>query len=103
MDRKELLLESSVHKEITTEEEVKLRKAAEVGAMYLSMKDSPGWKDLMEKHINRQISQERYLEAPNDQLADIRAEQKSLFTLLNFIKNRIDEGDKAFKTLKKSA
>ena len=102
MDRKELLLESSEPKSITAEEEAKLKKAAEVGAMYLSMKDSPGWKDLMEKHISRQISQERYLEAANESLADIRAEQRALFNLLNFINKRVDEGEKAFKALKKS-
>ena len=103
MDRKELLLESSEKKELTSEEELKLRKAAEVGAMYLAMKDSPGWKDLMEKYLSRQISQERYLEASAENLADIRAAQKSLFDLLNFINKRIDDGEKAFKTLRKSA
>lgn len=102
-DRKDLLLNTSEDYRITPEEEVKLRKAAEVGGMYLAMTNSPGWKDLLEKYLNRQISQEKYLEAPTENLADIRAAQKSLFDLLQFINKRIDDGEKAFKTLKKSA
>ena len=103
VDRKELLLESSDSEKITPEEENKLRKAAEIGSMYLSMVGSSAWKHLVETYINKRISQDRYLTAKRDDLADIQAAQKELFDFLHYVSSTIDAGEKAYKRLQKES
>ena len=103
VDRRDLILESSDGEKMTPEEEVKLRKTAEIGSMYLSMVGSTGWKHMVETYINKQISQERYLTANADELADIRAAQKALFDFLHYVSSNIDAGEKAYKRLQKES
>lgn len=102
MDRRDLLLESPEGEKITPEEESKLRKVAEVGSMYLSLTSSSGWKNLME-YISKQISQDRYLTAKTDDLADIRSAQKALFDLLHYVSSNIDAGQRAYQRLQKES
>lgn len=101
MDRKDLLMNDTKSVELTTEQESKLRKSCDDGGMYLALVSSSGWKHLMENFINRRISQERYLMAKAEELTDIRAAQREIFDLLNFVNKKIEEGEKAFKMLKK--
>lgn len=99
MDRKDLLLEASLEPETSGEEVAKLRKAAEDGGKYLTMVNSAGWKDLVENFINPRLSQDRYLLSSKEDLADVRAAQKELFTLLQFVNKKVDEGTKAYQKL----
>ena len=101
MERKDLLLESTEGAKMTPEDEKKLRKAAEVGSMYLSLVNSSGWKHLMETYISKQLSQDRYLNAKVDELADIRAAQKALFDFLHYVGRNVDDGQKAYERLQK--
>jgi putative NIF3 family GTP cyclohydrolase 1 type 2 len=101
MDRRDLLLESSEGEQITPEEETRLRKAAEIGGMYLGLTSHAGWKHAMSEYISKQISQDKYLTAKTEDLADVRAAQKALIDFLHFIKSNIDAGEKAYKRLQK--
>lgn len=97
-----LLENSSEADRLSTEEENKLRKAAEDGGGYLTMVNGAGWKKLVDTYISKRISQERYLMAANADLADIRAAQKELYELLHFVNRKIDEGQKAYAKLNNS-
>jgi hypothetical protein len=103
MDRRDLLLESTEGEKITPEEESRLRKAAEIGGMYLSLTSTAGWKHAMNEYISKQISQDRYLTAKTEELADIRAAQKALIDFLHYVKSNIDAGEKAYKRLQKES
>ena len=101
MDRKELLLQDTSTEELTSEQVSKLRKAAEDGGTYLGLTGTSGWKHLLENFINKQISQDRYLTAKNEDLADIRAAQRELFNMLSFINRKIEDGQKSYERLQK--
>ena len=98
--RKDLLLNNSEAEKLKADDELKLKKTSECGGMYYALVNSPGWKDLMENFINHEISQEMYLNAEIEKLADVRAAQKKLFEMLQFINGRVDAGQKAFEFLK---
>ena len=101
-DRKDLLLsEVPSDRELSQEEEQRLRKAADKGGMYLTLASSPGWRNLLEEFINIRLAQERYFEAKTEDLADIRAAQKELIDLLRFVKTAIADGEKAYRQLRK--
>lgn len=100
--RRDMILNDPKSIELTIDEVSKLRKSREDGGMYLALTGSSGWKHLMENFINRRISQERYLMAKSEELTDIRAAQRELFDLLQFINKRIEDGLKAFELLKNS-
>lgn len=103
MDRKGLLLEEAASKrELTRGDEQKLKKAVEDGGIFLTLVSSPGWKKLVDEFINLRTSQERYLVAKAEDLADIRAAQRELFDLLRFVKNKIGDGQKSFEMLRDS-
>lgn len=103
MDRKDLLLEEApADRELSQEEEHRLKQAADDGGIYLAMTSGPGWKKLVSDFINVRLAQDRYLGAKTEDLADIRAAQKELIDLLQFVKRAIEEGEKSYKMLKKS-
>jgi hypothetical protein len=101
-ERRDMIINDTKSAELTAAEELKLRKVAEDGGSYLAMINGPGWKDLLDKFINRRISQERYLIAKSEDLADTRAAQKELFDLLQFVSKRVEDGQKAFERLHSS-
>lgn len=101
MDRKELLLEEADStRDISRVDEQRLRKAVDDGGAYLALVSSPGWKKLVEEYINKEISQDRYLTAPVNELADIRAAQRALINLLRFVSLKVEEGQKSFDMLR---
>lgn len=101
MNRKELLLEEADSKRVLTrEEEQKLRKAVDDGGAYLDMVNSRGWQKLLEEHINVELSQERYLTAKVEDLADIRAAQRALVNLLRFVNAKVEDGKKSLSRLR---
>ncbi len=102
MERRDMILNDTKSAELTAEQESKLRKAVEIGGLYLALVNSPGWKDLLNQFINQRISQERYLTAKSEELADTRAAQKELFDLLQFVNKRVEDGQKAFEKLQKA-
>jgi hypothetical protein len=102
VERRDMIVNDTKPVELTAEEESKLRKAEQDGGSYLAMVNSPGWKDLLDKFINRRISQERYLTAKSEDLADTRAAQKELFDLLQFVNKRVEDGKKSFEKLHRS-
>jgi len=101
MDRKSLLLEAPSEPALDVEEEAKLRKATEDGGKYLTLVNSAGWKDLVENFINPRLSQDRYLTADKEDLSDVRAAQKELFLLLQYVAKKVDDGTKAYQKLTK--
>jgi len=103
VDRKDLLLEEATSKrELSPDEERKLKKAVDDGGTYLALVNSPGWKQLYEEYIQSEISQDRYLAARTEDLADIRAAQRALFHLLRFIALKIEGGKESYELLKNS-
>ena len=99
VERRDMILNDTEPTALTVEQESKLRKVAEDGGSYLAMINSPGWKDLLDQFINRRISQERYLMAKSEELADTRAAQRELFDLLQFVNKRVEDGQKSFNKL----
>lgn len=103
MDRKDLLLEEAPPtKTLSPDEEQRLRRAADKGSIYLALTSSPGWKDLLDEFINKRLAQERYFSAKTEELADVRAAQRELMDLLQFVKRQVTEGEKAYRMLKDS-
>jgi len=103
MDRKDMLLEQAfVEGEKSPEAEQRLKKATDIGSMYLALTSTPGWKDLMTRFIDVRLSQDRYLDGKTEDLPDIRAAQRELIELLRFVKNEIATGTKSFKMLNNS-
>jgi hypothetical protein len=104
VERRDLLMEeASQRRELTSEEEQKLRKAVDDGSLYLALTNSAGWKKLLEEYINIEVSQEKYLMAPTEKLADIRAAQLALIHLIQFIQLKVKAGQDSFNMLKESA
>ncbi len=103
MSRRDMILNETKPAELDGVDVSKLKKVREEGGIYLALIDSPGWKHLMANFLERQISQERYLTANVEELTDIRAEQRVLFNLLQFVNKKVENGSKAFETLKNKA
>lgn len=101
MERRDMILNGPKSVELTADEESRLRKSRDDGALYLALTSSAGWKHLVENFINKEISQNRYLIAKTEELADIRAAQRELFDLLSFVDSRIKAGQEAFERLRK--
>lgn len=102
MERRDMIVNETESTELTEEQVSKLREVATIGGSYLALVNCPGWKDLLDKFINRRISQERYLMAKSTELSDTRAAQKELFDLLQFVNKRIEDGQKSFERLHSS-
>jgi hypothetical protein len=104
MDRKDLLLEQTpTERELSQNEESRLKKAVDDGGIFLALVSSPGWKKLMNDFISGRLAQDRYLGAKTEDLADIRAAQKELIDLLQFVKRAVEEGEKSYKMLNKNS
>jgi hypothetical protein len=104
MDRKDLLLEQTpTERELSQNEESRLKKAIDDGGIFLALVSSPGWKKLMNDFISGRLAQDRYLGAKTEDLADIRAAQKELIDLLQFVKRAVEEGEKSYKMLNKNS
>ncbi|MEM2991147.1 MAG: hypothetical protein QXQ02_08210 [Halobacteria archaeon] len=99
MDRRDFIF-ADIQQEKQNEE--LLRKAIDEGGLYIELVNSAGWKALLEDYINKRLSQDRFLSAKTEELADIRAEQRELFGLLRFIQRKIDQGQRALEMLKNS-
>lgn len=97
MDRKDLLMEEEAKEPINKE---KLAKDLDEGRALAGMKETRGWKILFEGFIKPNTEEDRLLEAPREELADIRAEMRVLRRLQKFIDTRITAANKAADKIK---
>jgi hypothetical protein len=94
-------LDTTPERIMTSDEEAKLRNEVESGSMLSMMISSLGWKYLKEKFISRKLDHKVIIYAPPDELQNIRAEQRVLFEMLEFINKAIENSEKAHKKLRK--
>ena len=98
MDRKDLLLEV---KEKTPLDKKREEKVLTEGGALQNMLDTYGWRIAYDGFIKPNTEESRFLGAPREDLADIRAEIRILKQFLKFIETRIAEANKtAEKNLK---
>ncbi len=94
-------LDTTPERIMTSNEEVKLRNEIESGSMLAMMVGTLGWKYLNEKFISQRLDPRVIIYAPADKLQDIRAEQRVLFEMTEFINKAIENSEKAHKKLRK--
>lgn len=99
IDRKDL--NTTPERTIAPEEEAKLRNEVESGSMLAMMIGTLGWKYLNEKFISQRLDPRVILYASPEKLQDIRAEQRVLFEMTEFINKAIENSEKAHKKLRK--
>lgn len=98
MDRKELLLEERESR--TLDDKKKVEKIITEGGALRNMMDTFGWKLVYEGFIKPNIAEDRFLSAPREDLADIRAELRVLRRFMNFIETRVNEANKLATKIK---
>ena len=98
MDRKDLLLEEKASR--TLEDKKRVEKVITEGGALRSMMDTFGWKLVYEGFVKPNIAEDRFLSAPREDLADIRAELRVLRRFMNFIETRVNEANKLATKIK---
>lgn len=99
MDRKELLLEEKTKRVLSNT--AKVENDINTGGALRNMMDTFGWKILYEGFILPNIEESRFLGAPREDLADIRAEMRILKELMKFIETRVNDANKLADKIKK--
>jgi len=98
MDRKDLLLEEKASR--TLEDKKRVEKVITEGGALRSMMDTFGWKLVYEGFVKPNIAEDRFLNSPREDLADIRAELRVLRRFMNFIETRVNEANKLATKIK---
>jgi len=98
MDRKDLLLEEKASR--TLEDKKRVEKVITEGGALRSMMDTFGWKLVYEGFVKPNIAEDRFLNSPREDLADIRAEIRVLRRFMNFIETRVNEANKLATKIK---
>ncbi len=99
MDRKDLLLEEKENRALSNT--AKVEKDITTGGALQNMLDTFGWKILYEGFIQPNIEESRFLGAPREDLADIRAEMRILKELLKFVETRVKTANSLAEKIKK--
>jgi len=88
-DRKELLLSEGTREvnpkagmEATTLEE---------GTAFAQMRNTYGWKLLMERYVAQKLERNRFLTANKEELGEVRAAMKELQDLVDIVERRIND------------
>lgn len=97
MERRDLLLEEKTKKPIDRD---KLARDLDEGMALVNMMETRGWKILFEGFIKPNTEESKFLEAPREELADIRAEMRALKKLLKFIDTRVEKANDAASKIK---
>ena len=101
ISRKEMLEGEVEAHPLTVMDVSRLRVAMDKGNSFKALTEMPGWKKLMDDFITPQMSQNMYLSASREDLADVRAAQRKLGELLLFINDKIKNGQEAFEELQR--
>ena len=99
LSRKDLLLEEKESRTLSDKD--KIEKTINQGGALQNMMDTFGWKLLYEGFIKPNIEETKFLKAPREDLADIRAEMRILKELLQFIEVRVNDANKLAEKIKK--
>lgn len=90
--RKELLLNEKV---VEQKPHAEMEHAAlEEGTAFSQMRNTYGWKLLMDRYIGPKIEKNRFFMAKNEELLDVRASMKALQDLVDYIDRRVNEAIK---------
>jgi hypothetical protein len=99
LSRRDLLLEEKEKR--TLGDKDKVEKDINQGGALRNMTDTFGWKILYEGFIMPNIADDKFLSAPRENLADIRAEMRILKELLKFIETRVNKANELAEKIKK--
>jgi hypothetical protein len=101
-DRKDLLLQGETpEKPVFQRDESSLAEFTDKGTAYSILKESRGWKMLLNEFITPRKSLDRFLKTKTGQERhEVWGALKELDELISFIEGRIKEGNDAAKQLK---
>jgi hypothetical protein len=100
IDRRDLLV--AAEERMAKTPQPKLAKKVDEGGAYISLRNNPGWKKLIEEYIEPKLKLDALLSAPDEDLPIVKAKMKVLKELVDFVDKKVDDAVSAFETLQKN-
>ena len=90
-ERKGVVRDLSLRKELSEEQVNRSVELIDKGEAYEALRNSRGWKLLVEEFIRPRLQVEAFLSASHEELPYIQHEMRILTELLNFVESKIQQ------------